>query len=386
MLVAIDIILLIIYSLYIRKLINIIQHEEYSNRKYFGYLKDNIVRIFFKLLIQFVVLTGTYIFIKAKLDKENIFVSIFFIATFILINLINILIDNGKPEIIEYTKKSKLIYISNIVLLQALVLLIIFFLEVKNIIELTYIFSMLLVFEPILIIIGDLIVKPKQKNIDYLDEKRAVQKLKVLPNLIKVAVFSHDNQVADVKDILKTILSQKFNVLEVEGKCTKLKLIQTIIKKLKKKYDILIIDINSEDKKSVKEICEIINPNYALIVSDKEAKVISDAKRELINGIASNGTVFLDRDNENDYELYLENQENKLLYGLENVRGLYAKSGDIEILECESKFTFKCENRNVKCETRLLGLVNISYITGCAAIAKKTGLSMNQIQIGIRKA
>jgi len=82
--------------------------------------------------------------------------------------------------------------------------------------------------------------------------------------------------------------------------------------------------------------------------------------------------------------LYLEDGTNKLLYGVENVRGLYAKAQDIEMLECESVFNFKCENKQVQCNTRLLGLINISYITGCASIAKNVGLSMQEIQKGIK--
>jgi len=42
MILAADVVLIIIYSLYIKKLITIIQNQEYSGIKYFGYLKDNI--------------------------------------------------------------------------------------------------------------------------------------------------------------------------------------------------------------------------------------------------------------------------------------------------------------------------------------------------------
>lgn len=378
-----DVILLVLYSLYIEKPINIIQKQEYSGQKYFEYLKNNIIKIFLYPIIQFIIMTIGYILIKQNLNNDNYIIILDYAILYIIINILQMYVITKKEKIKEYTPKTKIIYISNIILVQIIIITAIFLTKTKSMLDITYFYSLMLVFSPILILIGHLIVKPKQNSLDKASKNYARNKINTLPNLIKILIINNNEQVTDVKKALKTILSEKYNVIQTSGKTTKMQNIDTITKHLKKEHQVLILDINTEKIEDIKELCDISNPNYIILLPEENKDNIS-AKKELLKNYLDTTTLIISSDNEEYYNMYSKQPKNKILYGLEHRQDLYMKAQEIEVLECETKFILEYKNKKEECSTRLLGHVNVSNILACASVAHKLGLTLKQIKDGIR--
>lgn len=383
-LIVTDIILLVLYALYIQKPIYIIHNHEYNGQKYFEYLKNNIIKIFLYPIIQFVIMTIGYILIKQNLNNDNYIIVLDYTIIYILINVLQMYVITKKEKIKEYTPKIKIIYSSNIILVQIIVAVAIFITKTKSILDITYFYSLMLVFSPILILIGYFMVKPKQNSLDKASKKYARNKINSMPNLIKILIVSNDDQVIDVKRVLNTILSEKYNILCMDGKSTKMQNIETIEKHLKKEYQVLILDINTDKIEEINELCDISNPNYILVLPEENKDNIN-AKKELLNNYSDIATFIISSDNEKYYDMYLNKPNNIILYGIEFKRDLYMKADEIEVLEFETKFKLEYKNQKEECSTRLLGHVNVSNLLACASISHKLGLTLKQIKDGISK-
>lgn len=379
-----DVILLALYSIYIEKPIKIIQNQEYSSQKYFEYLKNNIIKIFLYPIIQFIIMTIGYILIKQNLNSDNYIIILDYTILYIIINILQMYVITKKDKIKEYTPKTKIVYISNIILVQIIIIIAIFCAHTKSMLDITYFYSLMLVFSPILILIGHIIVKPKQNSMDKASKNYARNKINSLPKLIKILIVSNDNQITDIKKSLGIILSEKYNVIETVGKSTKMQNIHTIIKELKKENEVLILDINTNEMEEIKELCDISNPNYIILVPEEDKDNIN-AKKEVLKKYSDTAKIVILSDNENYYNMYLEQPKNKILYGLKPNKDLYIKAENIEVLECETTFILKDQINQEECSTRLLGDVNILNLLSCASVANNLGVTLNQIKNGIRK-
>ena len=274
-----------------------------------------------------------------------------------------------KEKIKDYTPKTKIVYISNIILVQVIIIVAIFITHTKSMLDITYFYSLMLVFSPILILIGHIIVKPKQNSMDKASKNYARNKINSMANLIKILIISNNTQITDIKKALGIILSEKYNVAQTAGKSTKMQNVNTIIKDLKKENEVLILDINTDKIEDIKELCDISSPNYIILVPEENKDNIS-AKKELLKNYSDTATIIISSDNEEYYNMYLEQPENKI---------------EIEVLECETTFILKSKTKIEECSTRLLGELNVSNLLACASIAYKLGLTLKQIKNGIRK-
>lgn len=379
-----DVILLVLYSLYIEKPIKIIQNQEYSGQKYFEYLKNNIIRIFLYPIIQFMIMTIGYILIKQNLNNDNYIIILDYTILYIIINILQMYVISKKEKIKDYTPKTKIVYISNIILVQVIIIVAIFITHTKSMLDITYFYSLMLVFSPILILIGHIIVKPKQNSMDKASKNYARNKINSMANLIKILIISNNTQITDIKKALGIILSEKYNVAQTAGKSTKMQNVNTIIKDLKKENEVLILDINTDKIEDIKELCDISSPNYIILVPEENKDNIS-AKKELLKNYSDTATIIISSDNEEYYNMYLEQPENKIIYGLKQRKSLFIKAEEIEVLECETTFILKSKTKIEECSTRLLGELNVSNLLACASIAYKLGLTLKQIKNGIRK-
>lgn len=365
MILVADIVLIIIYSLYIKKLVKLIQNKEYSGTKYFEHLKNHIADTFFRLLVQFILLTIIYIGIKRYITID-IVVTIFFVSTFLLINLIIIFIDSQKEQKLKYTSKIKIIYISNVILVTIILLVLTFILKIESLLEITYIGSLIMVFSPILTLIGHIIVKPKQKSIDIANTKQASNKIKAFSKLIKILVVSEEND-KETTLALKTMLEEKYKVLSIQVKDTNLKLVEVLTEKLKKEHDILIVDVHN-DKQLIEKISNMIKPNYALIALNQNTEY-EELLLELLEEISATGKVAVSRDKPENYKIIKSNSKNILSYGINEKKGLFACGNNIELQECQTAFELRISKEKAECITRIKGEINISYLVGASTIA-----------------
>jgi UDP-N-acetylmuramoyl-tripeptide--D-alanyl-D-alanine ligase len=122
--------------------------------------------------------------------------------------------------------------------------------------------------------------------------------------------------------------------------------------------------------------------NEELEVQGEEIRAQND---ELIEALPADGWAFFPSDNSICLDMYRRTQGNKLLFGLESgPEPLYMTAEHIELSAQGSSFELvDGEGNHVSCTTRLLGRHNILNIVGCAAVARRMGLTMAEISAGI---
>lgn len=389
MIILINLILLIIYGIYIEKYLNIMQQEKYRNGKYFEWLKNNINKTFVSSIIQFLLITFIYIGLKVYFGVESKITLYGTTLSFVVINIVNIFINKMKNKII-YTDRVKRLYIFNIIVMIGFAVPFNMLVSKENYSELSYFYSLILIFAPIFNMLGNTLLTPIEKNIDARDIKSTTHKLKILPNLIKIAIIGEEKN-NKFSIILNQMLSEKYKVLLCDQKDNSLADNVRVIKNgLKDKYEIIIINMSFKQKKDSEKFCDIVRPNYSVITDiskqeDEEYKTIEAIikdKNKIIEKISESGMIFLPSDDELCYHIYTNETGNKALYGIEPKRGIDITAQDISVEEDKFVFTLKAKKEQIKCST----LENdLQSVLGCAAIAKKLEFTMQEIKEGIGK-
>lgn len=255
-------------------------------------------------------------------------------------------------------------------------------------------YSVFIFLLPINILFANWIAWPTEQayNNKYINSAKRILRKKQHKDLIKIGITGSYGKTS-TKFILKTILSEKYNVLATpESYNTTMGNVRVIREQLKPEHEVFISEMGARYKRDILEICDIVNPKYGIITSIgpqhletfKNIDNIISTKAELINSIANDGAVFLPRDNEHCKKLFNKEEKEKYSYSLNDKKAdVYAK--DIILDENGSNFTAVTPIGDIKCSTALLGEHNIGNILGCIAIAVKLGLSKEQIEAGIKK-
>ena len=197
----------------------------------------------------------------------------------------------------------------------------------------------------------------------------------------------------EYKFILKTILSEKYNVLATPGSYnTTMGNVRIIREELKPEHQVYIAEMGARKRFDIQEICQFVNPQIGIITSIgpqhletfKKIENVAKTKGELLKGVTQDGAVFLPKDNAYCFELYREDKHKKFLYSTKkDGSDVYAKN--IKVTKDGSTFTAVTKNGEFACKTKLLGEHNVQNIIGCIAIAEYLGLTNEEIQKGVEK-
>ncbi|MDP2892308.1 MAG: UDP-N-acetylmuramoyl-tripeptide--D-alanyl-D-alanine ligase, partial [Bacillota bacterium] len=248
---------------------------------------------------------------------------------------------------------------------------------------------------PLLVALGSLIMLPIENGIRKWYFNDAKNKIALLPHLKKVGITGSYGKTS-TKFILGTLLSEKYKVLVPPSSFnTPMGLTRMIRERLDGTYDVFIAEMGARRAGEVRELCELVKPQYGILTSVgkqhletfKSLENITKTKYELIESLPKDGMGFFSSDNDICFELYMAAKKPKALYGLTD-RGepLLMTARDISVGTQGSRFELVCgDGGSARCTTKLLGLHNITNIIGCAAVAYTLGLSLSEIARGIGK-
>ena len=217
------------------------------------------------------------------------------------------------------------------------------------------------------------------------------------------------------KFILKTILSEKYNVLATpESYNTTMGNVKIIRKELKPEHQVFISEMGARYPGDIRKICDFVYPQIGIITSigpqhlesfktiENVAKTKSELLRALpIKGEAKNlaqmysslndkafkkdSAIFLPVDGAFCSELY-KNEKNRTKFSYsvsDKSASVYAKNIKMSSEGC--KFTAVTPKGDIECVSKLLGELNIQNILGAIAIAIYLDLSKEQIARGVSK-
>lgn len=247
---------------------------------------------------------------------------------------------------------------------------------------------------PFVVWIAYLLTYPVEEGVKrryFNDAKRILAGRK---DLIKIGITGSYGKTS-TKFILGTILSEKYNTLITPHSYnTPMGITRVVREQLKSEHQIFVAEMGARYVGDIDELCELVHPQYGLITSVGKQHLetfgslenVVNTKYELIADLPADGAAFFNGDNDLCRTMYARCPlKKKRLFGIEGddlaMRAVHVTAGPDG-----SRFTLMdATGETIDCRTLLLGRHNIQNITGCAAVARELGLSMEEIARGIEK-
>lgn len=376
-------IIIILFLIYIyrtnRHGLHILQLEHYYTDRYIKWMKENSKEIFSVKRMALLLIP----FIVYFLGSEKLACILIILAYLVLIFSVK---RKKEKKPFVYTQRVKRQYITYFILMCLLVVITTVFYNVYSLILL----NIIAMFSYVLVYIVATINKPIEKIINNGFCNKAQKKLKSMPDF-KIVGITGSYGKTSTKYIVNTILSQKYNSLMTpESYNTTMGVVRTINEKLKPTHGLFVCEMGAKYIGDVKEICDIVNPNYGILTAIgpqhldtfKTIENVSKAKCELIDALPDDtGIAFVNWEDENIRKAKITKKTVK--YGLNKDADYYADN--IEITEKGSSFDVVMPNGNkINVKTKLLGKLNILNIVCGVAVADKLGLTPEQIKMGVK--
>lgn len=358
--------------------LHILQLENYYNDRYLAWMKNNISMI---LDIKVIVLMIIPI-ILILLNKISIAFALEILAYCCLI-ITSKKKKEKKPFVV--TSRIRRMYFTYLVL----VIIIFLIANLVNAVLGLAIANFVAIIAYTFVYIVNLINRPIEKNIRKGFCNQASNKLKSI-NDLKVVGITGSYGKTSTKYIVNTVLSQKYNTLMTpESYNTTMGVVRTINENLSPINNLFVCEMGAKYIGDVKEICDIVNPNYAIITAIgpqhldtfKSLDNVRKTKLELVDSLPDDGIAFVNWEDENIRNSIINKPIVK--YGLNSDSDYYAKN--IEINERGSEFDVVIpEKESIHIKTKLLGGLNILNIVCAVAVADKLGLSEEEIKLGAK--
>lgn len=223
----------------------------------------------------------------------------------------------------------------------------------------------------------------------------AQRKLAAMDGLIKIGITGSYGKTS-VKMILAAILSEKFKTYATPHSYnTPMGVTRVVRGELDNTYEVFIAEMGARQLGDIAEMCQLVAPDYGLLTSVGPQHLetfgslenVAKGKYELVEHVNPKGAVFLPADGGICEQLYQKTPLDKGLFGIGEGPERYMWADDIAAGPEGSSFTLHSrDGGSVSCQTMLLGRHNVMNITGCAAMAYKLGMTLEEIARGIAKA
>lgn len=253
------------------------------------------------------------------------------------------------------------------------------------------ILMVLFIAQPFLILLVNLMNRPIEQGIDRHYINDAARILKEMPDLKIIGVTGSYGKTS-VKYFLSTLLSCRYNVLHTPGNYnTTLGVVRTIREQMKPFHEIFICEMGAREVGDIKEICDLVHPDYGIITSIGPQHLqsfhtienIIGTKFELADAVPTNGKVFLNYDN--GYIRAHKINKNVVSYGTIG-EDINFRAYDIEVSPRGSSFKMKDENGDeYEFHTRLVGNHNVQNIAGAIAVAHTLGIPMEKLKYPVKQ-
>jgi UDP-N-acetylmuramoyl-tripeptide--D-alanyl-D-alanine ligase len=165
----------------------------------------------------------------------------------------------------------------------------------------------------------------------------------------------------------------------------------TIRSKLNATHDIFIVEMGAKRSGDIKEICELVSPQYGLITSVgpqhletfKSIGTIIKTKFELVDALPADGIAFLNMDNEIISSMPVT--KDVVGYGInDKSQKYYAEDVNFNMNGMNFKVVKADTGESAVFTTKLLGYHNVSNILAATSVASELGMSMDDIAYAVR--
>lgn len=218
----------------------------------------------------------------------------------------------------------------------------------------------------------------------------AILKRNLYNDKIKVVAITGSVGKTSTKDMIASVLKEKYKTLKTEGNYNNHIGVPLTILKLKEEHEVAVVEMGMNHLREISNLTNIGKPNLCVITNIGTSHIgnlgsrenILKAKLEILEGNEEK-EIIVNNDNDLLHKFYDEknNEINIITYGIENESKIYATN--IIKKEESSKFICHIENEEFEVEVPVAGIHFIQNSLAAAAVGKKLGLTNEQIKKGI---
>ena len=384
-----------------KTLFHYFQLESYQFPGYFRTLKRNLLKAILPGLILNLIWVGSAAGLALLIPEEQEVLLILAVVTVLLASGWLLFMFTGEKKAkkpLRYTPRMKRLYVASMIVFLGLLLL---FAGLGARVEpetgkisWNALFAFCVIFPfllPVWTALAGLLAWPVEKAISELYFRDAQKKLKSRPDLIRIGITGSWGKTS-VKFILGTMLEEKYHTLVTPASYnTPMGVTRIIREKLEPGHRVFVAEMGARHVGDIREMCRLVRPQLGLLTSVgpqhldtfKTVERVTKTKYELIQALPKDGTAFFADDGGICRELYDKTRREKWITGLGDGEDLWAE--DIRSTREGSQFTLCGKDFRLRCETELLGELNIRNILLCASVCLKLGLTLKQIARGISK-
>lgn len=378
------------------KYLQVLQLSMYHARGVFSWMKESKNKYFSNMLICCITSFAITLILNLVLMPFSFGIYIEYISIIIYFGFLVYFILNNKrkplKKPLKYTKRmNRLCVFMWFVALAVTFGLFLVFINNNILRFLLVTLSPLLL--PILTVVCNWIMYPLELIIKEVYIFIAKQKLKKYDHLIKIGITGSYGKTS-TKYILRTILSEKYNVLITPHSFnTPMGIVKVLRNMLQPNHQIFIAEMGATYPGDIKYMCNFVKPRYGIITNVgnqhletfKTLENIKKTKGELADAIPENGFCVFNLSNIESEDLYTNAKCNKI-YTKINDDNAFVTAKDIDVDKNGTTFTCKIQGKKeFKVNMKLLGKHNIQNVLEAVAVAYKLGLTVEQIKMGLSK-
>ena len=247
---------------------------------------------------------------------------------------------------------------------------------------------------PFLVLLAATIIEPYETRLNAGFFKSARKKLREHKDLITIGITGSYGK-TNVKFILRDMLAKKYEVLATPASFnTAMGISRVVNDQLKPEHQVFIAEMGATHVGDIKELVSLVRPKYGILTSIGPRHLdtfgsmenIASTKFELIQGLPKDGLAVFGCGDDYVKRLYGLCRHEKCRIGLDGDDGAYMRAEQISFSDRGSSFDMVCaDGESVRCRTRLLGAYNVKNILLAAALARRMGLSMDEIAAAVKE-
>lgn len=369
--------------------LHILQLDGYKPRRYLKWISEHIRNCFDIIEILFIACLLTLFYFFPNFLTEWIFSTICLVS--IVIQLYRIVWRKRTPakKPLVYTARAKRLYGLSLILLVAVAILLVSYINEDRWRLVVFLYSELTV--PILAV-SSFVIWPLEQFINGMYLWDARKRIKTLQPKIVGITGSYGK--TSTKYILHQILSQKYNTLMTpDSYNTPMGICKVIRGDLLPEHEIFIVEMGAYKRGDIRELCRLAPPEIGILTAVgpvhlerfKSIENTTRAKYELIEALPSNGLAVINADNEICAKLAKKTETVPVVqYGIETKNTLKLSAENIK--QNEKGLTFTVNDGvagTAEITTRLLGKHNVSNILAAICVALHCGMTLAEIQSAI---
>ncbi len=369
-----------LFSLY--KQLQMLQQNSYFFIRYFSWLKASYtvelaLSAIVYCLITFLVLNNVGVYLALAVSVLLLAIRIYFCFK----------TEKRSIKKLVFTARVKRLFVTAIVVVTAL-LVAYWAIPASLLGEVCRTVCMILsVISPTLVFVAWAITYPIEKAVArwYVNDAKRI--LKLHKNLTVIGITGSYGKTT-TKFILNRILSEKFNtVCTPQSFNTPMGVVRTIRSSLKPQTQVFVCEMGAKKVGDIKEICDIVNPDYAIITSVGEQHLdtfksvdnVFKTKFELADAVRCKGGITLANIDSDGISVRKDSRNDVVYFGTDTKYF----ANNIFCSEDGTTFDLCLDGSTFTVSTRLLGLHSVADILAAAAMAHILGVSENDIKFAI---